>query len=102
MSDFTEANAPSAHGYYAIEAVAEITGTPRHMIAVYCRHGMISPIGQPEEEGWTFDDDAILRLRHIEQLRVQYGVNLAGLRAMTAMMNELEELRREIRFLRGR
>lgn len=102
MSDFTEANTASTHAYYAIEAVAEITGTPRHLIAVYCRHGMIAPIGQPEEEGWTFDDDAILRLRHIEQLRAQYGVNLAGLRAMTAMMNELEELRREIRFLRGR
>jgi DNA-binding transcriptional MerR regulator len=102
MSDFTEANTPTVHEYYAIETVAEITGTPRHMIAVYCRHGMISPIGEPQEEGWTFDDEAILRLRHIEQFRAQYGVNLAGLRAITAMMNELEELKREIRFLRGR
>lgn len=102
MQDSPEMSSSSAHEFYAIEAVAEITGTPRHMIAVYCRHGMISPIGEPEEEGWTFDDDAILKLRHIEQLRAQYGMNLAGLRAMTALMNELEELRREVRFLRGR
>lgn len=101
MSDFTDTNSAVTHGYYAIETVAEITGTSRHMIAVYCRHGMISPLGEPEEEGWTFDDDTILKLRHIEQLRAQYGMNLAGLRAMTSMMNELEELRREIRFLRG-
>jgi DNA-binding transcriptional MerR regulator len=102
MPDFTDSHPASTHEYYAIETVAEITGTPKHTIAVYCRHGMISPIGEPEEEGWTFDDEAILKLRHIEQLRMQYGVNLAGLRLMTSLMNELEELRREIRFLRGR
>ena len=102
MSDSTDTTQTSGHEFYAIETVAEITGTPRHMIAVYCRHGMIAPIGEPEEEGWTFDDNAILKLRHIEKLREQYGMNLAGLRAMATLMNELEELRREVRFLRGR
>ncbi|RBP45962.1 chaperone modulatory protein CbpM [Roseimicrobium gellanilyticum] len=101
MPDFTEPHSASAHEFYAIETVSEITGTPRHTIAVYCRHGIISPVGEPDEDGWIFDDDAILRLRHVEQLRLQYGMNLAGLRAMTTLMNELEDLRREIRFLRG-
>jgi DNA-binding transcriptional MerR regulator len=63
---------------------------------------MISPVGPPEEEGWTFDDDAILKLRRIEYLRVQYGMNLAGLRAVTALMRDVEQLRSEVRFLRGR
>jgi DNA-binding transcriptional MerR regulator len=102
MPDSTDSHSAETHEYYAIETVAEITGTSKHTIAVYCRHGIISTVGQPEEEGWTFDDEAILRLRHIEQMRAQYGMDLSALRLMTAMMNELEELRREVRFLRGR
>ncbi len=102
MSDSSESNQTSGHELYAIEVAAEITDTPRHLIAVYCRHGMISPVGKPEEEGWTFDDEAILKLRRIEYLRAQYGMNLAGLRAMTALMRDVEELREEVRFLRGR
>lgn len=102
MSDSADSHPAATHEYYSIETIAEITGTSKHTIAVYCRHGILSPIGQPEEEGWTFDDEAILRLRHIEQWRAELGMNLEALRFMTSMMNELEDLRREIRFLRGR
>jgi DNA-binding transcriptional MerR regulator len=87
---------------YSIEAVAHLTQTPRFLIAVYCRHGLISPLAPPETEGWWFDDETIRTLRRIERLRADYGVNLHGLRMVAGLIEELEGLRAEARFLRGR
>lgn len=87
---------------YSIEAVAQLTQTPRFLIAVYCRHGLISPLAPPETEGWWFDDETIRTLRRIERLRADYGVNLHGLCLVAGLIEELEGLRAEARFLRGR
>jgi DNA-binding transcriptional MerR regulator len=85
---------------YSIEAVVHVTQTPRHQIAVYCRHGLISPVTAPEREGWWFDGEAIRELRRIECLRVDYGMNLAGLRVISELFREVERLREEVRALR--
>ena len=42
---------PTGQVAYAIEAVAHLTQTPSFLIAVYYRHGLISPLAPPEEEG---------------------------------------------------
>ena len=81
---------------------AEESQTPRFLIAVYCRHGLISPLAPPETEGWWFDDETIRTLRRIERLRADYGVNLHGLCLVAGLIEELEGLRAEARFLRGR
>ncbi len=91
----------AAASRYAIEAVAEITHVSRRLIVVYCQHGLISPVATPEESGWLFDEEAIHRLRHIEHLRTEYGMNMAGVRMMLEMLGELEQLREEVRFRRG-
>jgi hypothetical protein len=93
---------PAADLAYSIESVAHITQVPRYLIAVYCRDGFITPIGQPELEGWWFDDEAIRALRRIELLRAEYGMNLRGIRLVLGMNRELEALRDEVRFSRGR
>ena len=85
---------------YSIETVVHITRTPRHQIAVYCRHGLISPVTAPEREGWWFDHEAIRALRRIECLRVDYEMNLAGLRVISELFREVEQLREEVRTLR--
>ena len=91
---------PTAEGVYSIETVVQITQTPRHQIAVYCRHGLISPVTAPERDGWWFDDEAIRVLRRIERLRVDYDMNLAGLRVISELFREVERLREEVRVLR--
>jgi DNA-binding transcriptional MerR regulator len=85
---------------YSIETVVHITQTPRHQIAVYCRHGLISPVTAPERDGWWFDDEAIRVLRRIQSLRVDYDMNLAGLRVIAELLGEVERLREEVRALR--
>ena len=93
---------PKPETVYSIEAVAHITQTPRHHIAVYCRYGLISPIVPPEQEGWLFSEETIHTLRHIVHLRAEYGVNLSGVRMISELLGEIDQLREEVRFLRGR
>src|SRR5258707_5136784 len=88
--------------HLAIETVAEITRTSRHLIVVYCRHGLIQPIANPDEGGWIFDEEVIHRLRRIESLRTEFGMNLEGVRMFLELSNDLDELRNELRFWRGR
>jgi DNA-binding transcriptional MerR regulator len=100
-ADPTPPDAPQseAQEFYSIEVAAEITRTPRHLIAVYCRHGLVAPMGEPEDSGWQFDDDAIHKLRRLEFLREQYGMNLSGLRVVSELLRDVERLREELRFL---
>jgi DNA-binding transcriptional MerR regulator len=91
---------PLAADVYSIETVVHITQTPRHQIAVYCLNGIISPVTVPEREGWWFDLEAIRALRQIESLRVDYDMNLAGLRIIAGLVREVERLREEVRELR--
>jgi DNA-binding transcriptional MerR regulator len=92
---------PRAEDVYSIETVVHITQTPRHQIAVYCRHGFISPVTIPERDGWWFDHEAIRVLRRIEWLRTDYDMNLEGLRIISGLFREVERLREEVRALRG-
>jgi DNA-binding transcriptional MerR regulator len=93
---------PLADEVYSIEAVVHITQTPRHLIAVYCRQGLIAPITSPESDGWWFDDEAIRELRYLHRLRDELRLELPALRAVVELRREVEQLREEVRFLRAR
>jgi DNA-binding transcriptional MerR regulator len=88
---------PGVTDIYSIETVAHLTQTPRHRIAVYCLHGLISPMTAPERDGWWFDHKAIRVLRRIEALRVDLDVKLAGLRVVAELVHEIEQLREKVR-----
>jgi hypothetical protein len=92
---------PAPQDVYSIEAVVHLTQTPRHLIAVYCRHGLIAPIAPPEREGWRFDDEAVRELRRIEWLRSEFALELPALRMVAELRREIERLREEVRFLRS-
>ena len=93
---------PDSETVYTIESVVHIAHVPRHLIAVYCRYGLIAPVAPPERDGWLFDDEAIRDLRQIEQLRTAYNLEIPALRAFMALRREVEQLREEVRFLRRR
>jgi hypothetical protein len=91
---------PAEPTLYSIEAVVEITQTSRHQIAVYCHHGIIAPVTEPEIDGWWFDHEAIRELRRIERMREDYRMTVAGLRVVAGLLREVEHLREEVRVLR--
>jgi hypothetical protein len=82
-------------GIYSIEAVALITQTPRRLIAIYCRDGLIAPVAPPERDGWRFDGDSVCALRRIEELREEFDLNLRTLRMIAGLWRENERLREE-------
>ncbi|HEY5778977.1 MAG TPA: chaperone modulator CbpM [Terrimicrobiaceae bacterium] len=90
---------PDPHLLYTIDVASRLTDLFRRDILIYCEHGLVSPFVDAEG-GYYFNDDAIRVLRRIEYLRVACGVNLSGIKMAIELMNEVERLQAEVRFLR--
>ena len=84
---------------YSIEMVEQITHLERERIVLYQHYGLIRAV--PEGGTLRFDEAAILRLRRLAFLLHEYQVNEPGLRHFAALLDEVERLRDEVRFLRG-
>ena len=99
----SEAPSHSSETVYTLETVERITHITRDRIVFYYRHGLVSTIRESADQaGLLFDDEAIHRLRRIAFLLSEYGINHDGLKMVTALMDEVERLREEVRFLRER
>jgi DNA-binding transcriptional MerR regulator len=90
---------PDTHAVYTIETAAQLAHLPRRTILIYCKHGLISPVIDPQCGGYYFNDEAIRNLRRIEYLRTVCGINLVGIKMILRLMNEAERLRAEMRSL---
>ena len=75
---------------YTLDILAEITGVSTQTLVQYQEHGLVRP---------EFDDETIRVLRRIEHLRESCEVNLAGLKLLTSLLEEVEQLREELRML---
>ncbi|MEQ1748887.1 MAG: chaperone modulator CbpM [Prosthecobacter sp.] len=83
MNDATPQN-------YTLEILTEITGVSSQTIVQYQEHGLIRP---------PLDDEAVRALRRIEHLRETCEMNFAGLKLLTSLLEEVEQLREEKRVL---
>ena len=93
--------APHPERVYSLEEVAELVPVSRRWIALYCRHGVIAPLKPAAEEAWSFNEEALRLLRQAEYLRTVHGLNVSAIRMMFDLRDEVERLRRELRFWRG-
>lgn len=73
---------------YTLEVLAEMTGINGQTIMQYQEHGIIRP---------QFDDETVRALRRIEHLRESCALNLHGLKLLTQLLDEVEQLRDELR-----
>ena len=88
---------PPPEAVYSIEAAAHLVDVPRRRIAIYCRHGLIRPMAN--ERGYYFDSRSIKTLRAIEGLRSVCGDDLAGIKMILRLMNEVQRLNSEVHSL---
>jgi DNA-binding transcriptional MerR regulator len=95
-----QVNEPTPGVLYSLDAVVHLTGVSRRSILVYCKSGLVRSSGDPQQGEFRFDDEAIYRIRRVENLRLVHGINLAGVRMIFELMGELERLENEIRFRR--
>lgn len=84
---------------YSIEMVEQITHLERERIVLYQHYGLVRAV--PEGDALRFDEAAVLRLRRLAYLLNEYQLNEAALRHFAALLDEVERLREEVRFLRG-
>lgn len=89
---------PDPHDLHPLEVVIRMTGSTRRKIIFYCRKGIITPAATQGE--WRFDEESVMRLRHIETLRQRHRMNWAAIRTIIALLDEVEALREELRFRR--
>jgi DNA-binding transcriptional MerR regulator len=86
---------------YSLDATARIAGISRRSILIYCRAGLVHPVIQPPFGVMEFTEEAIYTLRRIEHLRTVHGLDLAWIKTMFDLLDEVERLRAEVRFLRN-
>jgi len=86
---------------YSLDATAHLAGIPRRSILIYYRAGLVQPVMQPPYGVMEFTEEAIYTLRRIEQLRTVHGLDLAWIKTMFDLLDEVERLRAELRFLRN-
>jgi len=89
---------PDPHHIHPLEVVIRMTGSSRRKIIFYCRKGIVCPVSDNDE--LHFDEDSVMRLRHIEALRQQHRMNWAAIHTIIGLLDEVENLREELRFRR--
>lgn len=91
---------PDPDAVYTLEVAERLAHVPRRLIAIYYKHGLVSPVGDPEDGGFCFNDEGIRALRRIEYLHTVCGINLIGVKMIVTLTDEAERLRAETRFHR--
>ena len=92
---------PEPSVLYSLNATAHLAGVSRRSILIYCRAGLVRPVLQPPYGVMAFTEEAIYIVRRIEHLRTVHGLDLAWLKTLVDLLDEMECLRAELRFLRN-
>jgi len=92
---------PKPNVFYSLDATAHIAGVPRRSILVYYRAGLVRPVLQPPYGVMEFTEEAIYTVRRIEYFRTVHGLDLTWLKTMFDLLDEVQRLRTELRFLRN-
>jgi MerR family transcriptional regulator, heat shock protein HspR len=84
-----------SHPRYMISVAAELVGMHPQTLRIYEAKGLIRPRRTP---GGTrlYSDADVSRLRLIQQLTTELGLNLAGVERVLALEDELNRLRRRL------
>ena len=86
----------SDRGVYMISVAAELAGMHPQTLRIYEARGLITPKRSPKNTRLYSQDD-VERLRRIQELTTELGMNLAGVEAVFELEAELVRLRRRMR-----
>jgi MerR family transcriptional regulator, heat shock protein HspR len=90
--------ADGKRGVYMISVAAELAGMHPQTLRIYETRGLITPKRSPKNTRLYSQDD-VDRLRRIQELTSEMGMNLAGVEKVFEMEAELERMRRRLRAL---
>lgn len=90
-----------ARDYLTLEMLAASAGLHPALVERFIEFGLLGPIERAGAELF-FNAAALTRLRLIERLRRDIGINLAGVGVVLDMLNRLCQLQRENEWLCSR
>ena len=92
-----EDNPPdTTRGVYMISVAAELAGMHPQTLRIYEAKGLITPKRSPKNTRLYSQED-VERLRRIQELTTELGMNLAGVEAVFELETELARMRRRMR-----
>ena len=91
---------PNPHTLYSLDATARLAGASRHSLLVYCRVGLVQPVLQPPHDAMAFTGETIQAVRRIQHVRLAYGIDVPWIKTILCLLEEVERLRSEVRYLR--
>ena len=91
---------PKPNILYSLDAAAYIAGVPRRSILIYYRARLVQSVFQPPYVVMAFTEEAIHKVRRIEHVRALHGPDLPLLKTLFNLLEEVDHLRTELRFLR--
>jgi MerR family transcriptional regulator/heat shock protein HspR len=80
---------------YMISVAAELVGMHPQTLRIYEAKGLVRP-GRTPGGTRLYSEHDLDRLREIQRLTTELGLNLAGVRRVIALEDELEALRRQL------
>jgi MerR family transcriptional regulator, heat shock protein HspR len=83
-------------GVYMISVAAELAGMHPQTLRIYEQRGLITPKRSPKNTRLYSQED-VERLRRIQELTSELGMNLAGVEKVFELEGELERVRRRMR-----
>jgi MerR family transcriptional regulator/heat shock protein HspR len=86
--------AQTLRGVYVISVAAELAGVHPQTLRIYERKGLVDP-ARTGGGSRRYSDDDIARLRRIQDLTTA-GLNLAGVKAVMELEDELIRVRRDL------
>lgn len=97
----TTVRVESNRGVFMISVAAELAEMHPQTLRMYEARGLITPKRSPKNTRLYSQDD-VERLRRIQRMTVEGGLNLAGVETVLEMEGELERTRGELERLRER
>jgi MerR family transcriptional regulator/heat shock protein HspR len=87
-----------SRGVYMISVAAELAGMHPQTLRIYESRGLIQPQRSPKNTRLYSQED-VDRLRRIQELTTQMGMNLAGVERVFELEEELDRMRKRLRVL---
>jgi MerR family transcriptional regulator, heat shock protein HspR len=87
-----------SRGVYMISVAAELAGMHPQTLRIYETRGLITPKRSPKNTRLYSQGD-VERLRRIQELTGELGMNLAGVERVFELEEEIERMRRRMRNL---
>jgi MerR family transcriptional regulator, heat shock protein HspR len=85
---------------YIISVAAELAGVHPQTLRIYERKGLLTP-ARTRGNTRRYSNRDIDRLRSIQRLTQEFGINLAGVKMIVEMENELDRMRAQLDRLGG-